>query len=259
MRKANNQIIFSASDLSNHIHCKHLTNLNYDVVQGLKEKPISNNKVLDVLRARGLDFENSFLSDLEAEGYVITKISQDEPETKQKTIDAMRNGVDFIYQARLSNNKWQGWADFLVKVNLSSNFGNWSYEVIDTKLSTETRAGTILQIALYSEILAEIQGVLPENMRVRTPESKIIYRVNDYISYLRLIKKRLETAIVTPVETYPEPCSHCDVCNWWEHCNGIRRKDDHLSFIAGMGTSQIKEVKLHGVTMYVIKRKCTIA
>lgn len=124
MRKANNQIIFSASDLSNHIHCKHLTNLNYDVVQGLKEKPISNNKVLDVLRARGLDFENSFLSDLEAEGYVITKISQDEPETKQKTIDAMRNGVDFIYQARLSNNKWQGWADFLVKVNLSSNFGN---------------------------------------------------------------------------------------------------------------------------------------
>ena len=62
MRKANNQIIFSASDLSNHIHCKHLTNLNYDVVQGLKEKPISNNKVLDVLRARGLDFENSFLT-----------------------------------------------------------------------------------------------------------------------------------------------------------------------------------------------------
>ena len=53
MRKSNNQIIFSASDLSNHIHCKHLTNLNYDVVQGLKEKPISNNKVLDVLRERG--------------------------------------------------------------------------------------------------------------------------------------------------------------------------------------------------------------
>mgnify|MGYP000558870078 CR=1 FL=1 len=49
MRKAHIQIIFSASDLSNHIHCKHLTNLNYDVVEGLKEKPISNNKVLDVL------------------------------------------------------------------------------------------------------------------------------------------------------------------------------------------------------------------
>ena len=66
MRKSNNQIIFSASDLSNHIHCKHLTNLNYGVVQGLKEKPISNNKVLEVLRQRGIDFENSFLIELEA-------------------------------------------------------------------------------------------------------------------------------------------------------------------------------------------------
>lgn len=248
MRKAHNQIIFSASDLSNHIHCKYLTNLNYDVVEGLKEKPISNNKVLDVLRERGIDFENSFLIELESKGFSIVKIDQVEENARQKTIEAMHQGADYIYQARLSNEKWQGWADFLVKVNQSSNLGDWSYEVIDTKLSTETRAGTILQIALYSEIIAEIQGVLPENMRVRTPESEIVYRVNDYISYLRLIKKRLETAIATPVETYPEPCSHCDICNWWEHCNSIRRKDDHLSFIAGMGTSQIKEVKLHGVT-----------
>ena len=247
MRKAHNQIIFSASDLSNHIHCKHLTNLNYDVVQGLKDKPISTNRVLDVLRERGINFENSFLSDLETKGYVIIKISQDDPEARQRTIDAMSKGVDYIYQARLSNDKWQGWADFLIKVNQPSDLGGWSYEVIDTKLSTETRAGTILQIALYSEIIAEIQGVLPENMHVRTPESEIVYRVNDYISYLRLIKKRLEIAIKTPVETYPEPCSHCDICNWWEHCNGIRRKDDHLSFIAGMGTSQIKELKLQGV------------
>ena len=247
MRKSQNQIIFSASDLSNHIHCKHLTNLNYDVVQGLKEKPISNNKVLDVLRERGINFENSFLIELESKGLSIVKINQEEANAKQKTIEAMHQGADYIYQARLSNDIWQGWADFLVKVNQSSDLGDWSYEVIDTKLSTETRAGTILQIALYSEIITEIQGVVPENMRVRTPESEIVYRVNDYISYLRLIKKRLETAIVTPLETYPEPCSHCDICNWWEHCNSTRRNDDHLSFIAGMGTSQIKEVKLHGI------------
>lgn len=248
MRKSNNQIIFSASDLSNHIHCKHLTNLNYGVVQGLKEKPISNNKVLEVLRQRGIDFENSFLIELEAKGFSIVKIQQDELDAMQKTIDAMYQGVDYIYQARLSNEKWQGWADFLIKVDTPSNLGNWSYEVIDTKLSTQTRAGTILQISLYSEIIEEIQGVLPENMYVRTPESEISYRVNDYISYLRLIKKRLDIAITTPISTYPEPCSHCDICNWWEHCNSIRRKDDHLSFIAGMGTSQIKEVKLYGIT-----------
>lgn len=248
MRKSNNQIIFSASDLSNHIHCKHLTNLNYDVVQGLKEKPISNNKVLDVLRERGIDFENSFLIELETKGFSIVKIDPGEPNARQKTIDAMHHGVDYIYQARLSNDKWQGWADFLIKVATPSALGNWSYQVIDTKLSTQTRAGTILQISLYSEIIEEIQGLLPEYMHVRTPESELSYRVNDYVSYLRLIKKRLDNAIIAPIATYPEPCSHCDICNWWQHCNGIRREDDHLSFIAGMGTSQIKEVKQHGIT-----------
>ena len=248
MRKSNNQIIFSASDLSNHIHCKHLTNLNYDVVQGLKEKPISNNRVLDVLRERGIDFENSYLIELEDKGHSIVKIDSEEPNARQKTIDAMRQGADYIYQARLSNDKWQGWADFLIKVTTPSELGNWSYEVIDTKLSTQTRAGTILQISLYSEIIEEIQGLLPEYMHVRTPESELSYRVNDYISYLRLTKKRLDNAINIPIATYPEPCSHSIICNWWEHCNGIRRNDDHLSFIAGMGTSQIKEVKQHGIT-----------
>lgn len=247
MRKSKNQFIFSASDLSNHIHCKHSTKLNKDVVDGLLEKSINNNRVLDLLRERGVEFENAFLSSIEAQGHSIIKIDTNETDAQQKTINAMLQGIDYIYQARLCNDKWQGWADFLVKVLIPSKLGDWSYEVIDTKLSTHTRAGTILQIALYSEILEEIQGVLPEYMHVRTPENEINYRVNDYISYLRLIKKRLDTAILTPTSTYPEPCSHCDICNWWEHCNSIRRKDDHLSFIAGMGTSQIKEVKLHGV------------
>src|SRR5690606_18544844 len=129
MRKSNDTIIFSASDLSNHIHCKHLTQLNREVILGIKEKPYSNNKVLDVLRERGIDFENSYLNSLESSGLIITKINQDEPKAKDKTIEAMQRGDDYIYQARLSNGIWQGWADFLVKVPLVSQLGNWSYEI----------------------------------------------------------------------------------------------------------------------------------
>lgn len=247
MRKSNNQIIFSASDLSNHIHCKHLTSLNNGVLEGLLEKPVNNNRVLDVLRERGIEFENSFLTSLENEGCSVLKINPEESDPRQKTLQAMQDGFDYIYQARLGNDQWQGWADFLVKVPLPSNLGAWSYEVIDTKLSTHTRAGTILQITLYSQLLEEVQGVLPEYMHVRTPEGETDYRVNDYISYFRLIKKRLAADLQSPNETYPEPCSHCDICNWWEHCNKRRRADDHLSFIAGMGTSQMKELKFQSV------------
>lgn len=247
MKKSKNEIFLSASDLSNHIHCKHLTQLNKKVIDGHLEKPFFANRILDLLRERGDEFENSFLQKLEEDGYRVVKIDQNESGAKEKTTHAMRNGADYIYQARLSNKPWQGWADFLKKVEGKSNFGEWSYEVIDTKLSTQTRAGTILQITLYSELLTEIQGAMPEEMHVRTPDGEISYRVTDYLSYFRLTKKRLNDALIEPVETYPEPCSHCDICDWWEHCNKIRRKDDHLSFIAGMGNSQIKEVKTHGI------------
>ena len=247
MKKNNNEILLSASDLSNHIHCKHLTQLNKKVIDGHLEKPFFANRVLDLLRERGEDFEGSFLQTLENEGFRVVKIEKNYNEAKEKTIEAMRNGADYIYQASLSNKPWQGWADFLKKVEGKSNFGEWSYEVIDTKLSTQTRAGTILQITLYSELLSEILGEMPEKMHVKTPEGEISYRVKDYLSYYKLIKRKLGDALIVPVETYPEPCGHCDICNWWEYCNGIRRKDDHLSFIAGMGSSQIKELKAHGV------------
>lgn len=89
------------------------------------------------MRERGIDFENSFLVELESKGLSIVKIDQEEANAKQKTIEAMQQGADYIYQARLSNEKWQGWADFLIKVVTPSKLGNWSYEVIDTNYSTQ--------------------------------------------------------------------------------------------------------------------------
>ncbi|KIA82613.1 recombinase RecB [Kaistella solincola] len=247
MRKQKGKIIFSASDLANHIHCKHLTNLNHHAVTGVLEKSFTSNRSLILLRERGEEFEQAILSEYENGGKTVFKVDKDPAVAYKQTVAAMKSGYDFIYQARLSTQKWQGWADFLRKVEAPSNLGDWSYEVIDTKLSSNTRAGAILQIALYSEIIGEIQGRLPEYMYVKNPDEELEYRVNDYISYLRLIKKRLNAATQVPLETYPEPCSHCDICDWWEHCNKIRRNDDHLSFIAGMGSSQIKEVKSQGI------------
>ena len=50
----------------------------------------------------------------------------------------------------------------MLKVATESRFGPWSYEIIDTKLARETRSGTILQLGLYSELLAQTQGRPPE-------------------------------------------------------------------------------------------------
>ena len=249
MKKSNNQIIFSPSDLANHISCKHLTNLNKKAALGELKKPVYKNRVLEMLRERGINFEDDFLQQLRSEGKNIVEINPENSSAEQDTIAAMKNGADVIYQARLiDEGAWGGWADFILKVTSPSDLGDWSYEVLDTKLATETRAGTILQIALYSEKIGAIQGIMPEKMWVQNPEGKIEYRVDDYISFVRLTKRRLLEAIQNEKNTYPEPIAHCDICNWWEECNKKRRQDDHLGFVAGIGSAQIKEIRANNVT-----------
>lgn len=249
MKIKNEQLIYSPSDLSNFIHCKHLSRLDRSALYGEFEKPMYTNKVMLALREKGQKFEAEFLDTLRQQGKSIAEINPEDVNAFAKTKEALRNGVDVIYQARLGiDNEWWGWADFLIRVDAPSDLGDYSYEVMDTKLATETKAATIIQISLYSEALAVLQGKMPEMMWVKTPEDEISYRVSEYGAYVRLVKRRfLEAMQQTESNTYPEVVSHCDVCSWWEHCNRKRRGDDHLSFVAGMGKSQIKEVGMHGI------------
>ncbi len=249
MKNTNNQLIYSPSDLSAHASCKHLTQLNKQHARGEIGAPeVYTNKVLIMLREKGKEFEAKHLEKLKEQGNVVVEINYDDPHAETKTIDAMKAGADVIYQARLKEEgKWNGWADFLIKVERPSNLGEWSYEVWDTKLANETKAGTILQIGLYSERIARIQGVNPEQMGVIKPEGEEPYRYDEYAAYIRLVKRNLEDAIANDYETYPEPVSHCDVCNWWKNCTKVRRQDDHLTFVAGMGKTQMREFRLNDV------------
>jgi uncharacterized protein len=35
---------------------------------------------------------------------------------------------------------------------------------------------------------------------------------------------------------------HCSICRWWAECDGQRRKDDHLSLVAGISKLQQKQL-----------------
>src|SRR5690606_2244191 len=133
------------------------------------------------------------------------------------------------------------------KVRNVSDFGDWSYQVWDTKLATNTRASTILQIGLYTQRLSEIQGIDPEFMGVIKPDGEEIYRYHDYTAYIRLVQENLENSLGVDSDTYPDPVPHCDICIWWKRCNGQRRADDHLTFVAGMGKNQTLELASQNV------------
>lgn len=161
----------------------------------------------------------------------------------------MEAGRTVIVQGALLHEGWSGRADVLRRVGTPSRLGAWSYEVTDTKLARETKAGTILQLCLYSELVARVQGREPEYMDVVPPWTEFTpqrYRYHDFVAFYRKAKRGLEAWVATPnAIAYPEPKPHCDICRWAPACDRRRRDDDHLCLVADITKVQITELKRH--------------
>ena len=54
----------------------------------------------------------------------------------------------------------------LLRGDGESRFGAWKYEPVETKLAKTTRGATLIQLCLYADLLAEVQGASPEILRV---------------------------------------------------------------------------------------------
>jgi len=256
MRSIGITLELSASDLSQFLGCRHRTALDMALAFGLRDAPSWVDPVLLVLQQRGLDHERSHADALRAQGLVVSDISeQSGDDAVASSVEALRSGVDAILQPALRDGRWFGRPDVLRRVRMQSALGAWSYEVIDTKLAKETRGGTVLQLALYSDMLGRTQGVLPDSFHVVTPNPTTpvhTFRVHDFSAYFRLIRRRLEeTSLEAPdaiaTANYPEPVEQCEVCRWWSVCNKRRRDDDHLSFVAGVSRLQSTELQAAGV------------
>ena len=82
----------------------------------------------------------------------------------------MRDGADVIFQATFFDGRWRGHADFLFKRpdRPSPALGSWSYDIADTKLARSVKGGAILQMCVYADLLAAVQGIAPEWLYVIT-------------------------------------------------------------------------------------------
>ena len=205
---------------------------------------------LEVIRELGLRHEARYLGFLREEGREVLHLggAEDEARALEETRRAMDRGVEVIAQGALVGQAWLGRPDVLRRVPKPSNLGNWSYEAYDCKLARETKATTMLQLSFYSELLGHMQGVDPELMWVVAPGHAFAgegYRVAEYAAYYRYVKSRLEKVCAggQAEESYPEPCTHCNVCRWFQECDTRLRKDDHLSLVAGIRRLQRNQLE----------------
>jgi uncharacterized protein len=249
VRIAEETLVLAATDLSNFLACQHRMGMDLAAATGKIAVPVTPlDAALKLLREKGAAHERAYVDHLRAQGLTVVEISTDAlPDMRvTKTLDALKSGPDVVYQGAFKGQGWIGYADVLRKVQCAtgtrSSFGDFYYEPYDMKLARETKGGTILQLALYADLLAEVQGFPPERFFVVTPGKDFIvqeYRLAEYAAYFRMVRAQMLKALAKGPdallsESYPEPVEHCDVCRWWDPCNKRRRDDDHLSFIAGV-------------------------
>lgn len=236
--------MLSATAIANFLACQHLTTLDRAEAAGEIKKDFFPDPGLELLIQLGFKHEQAYLTGLQEKGLDIVEIPTDMSRTDAvaATIAALHEGVDVVYQPVFEDGDWYGRADFLKRVETQSALGDWSYEVIETKLARSTKVRAIIQLCHYSDLLSRIQGTLPDLMHVVLGGGTLPheYQTNHYLAYFRKIKRESMEAFEAKPSTYPEPNEHCRVCDWFGRCDGQWRADDSLTLVAGVSRNQRK-------------------
>ncbi len=251
MHERSGQLFFAPTDLSRFLSCRHLTSLSRSVALGEQSRPPEyEDPRLEALIEAGRKHEAVILERYRAESRTVEIVDRDTPERRARTLDAMRRGVDVIYQGLLAHGPWSGYPDFLVRVPRRSTLGGWSYEVVDAKLATVPKADAVLQIAVYSRLLEKAQGGVPVHMHLELGrhQGRESFRVTDFAAFERALVRQLDEHCAAPSDTYPEPVEFCERCDWNAACKDRRRADDHLSLVANTTRHQRRRLETQGIT-----------
>ena len=281
MRYATDQLVFSPSDLVVflesefaawmnrwHVECR---NGNKAVVnemglplgiklKGLACKQDEDDAQGDLVAKMGTDHELAFLKQLQDNGHHVEDMNTVAAEDQVKaTIEAMRNGAEFIFQARLKHGQFEGFADFLVRMQGKSKFGQHHFEVLDTKLARSVKPYFIVQLCSYSEMVEAVQGIMPAAFSVvlgNGEQAKLT--VQNFLYYFRSLQRRfLSFQDTFSPANFPHPGLSGSHGHWSTFATQYLEATDHLSQVANITSPQIKKLEAAGIVTLTNLTKTT--
>lgn len=254
MRTDGNHLLFSASDLVSFLGCAHSTALDLDhLATPAADVRDEGDPYLELLAEKGLAHERAYLASLQSQGKNVREIPGEDHSLDERvrlTKEAMAAGYDAIYQGALLSPPWHGYADFLLRIDVPSSLGSYSYEVADTKLAHSAKPKHVIQLCIYSTLVAEAQGVLPSSTHIVLGNGTTVsLKLTDFLHYTTIARRRFEDFVsLAPKETRAEPCGHCQFCRWSDRCSGEWEAQEHLSLVASISRAQITKLRDENVT-----------
>src|SRR5215470_15597711 len=111
MKVLNGQLRLAATDVSNHLACRHLTQLELSVARGERDAPEWAAPDLKVIQELGLRHERAYLNYLEEKRKLSVVRLPEKASDKDllaETLRLMDDGADVIAQGALGNARWFG-------------------------------------------------------------------------------------------------------------------------------------------------------
>ncbi len=233
--------------LKKYLGCK------YIIFNEINEKKLNLKKIElninDKLRfEKGNQHEKNYLKELKKKHKKVLDLKKPDltrEEKISKTIQAMKEGWDIIHGGWLKKDKWTGEFDFLIiNKELKSKFGDYSYEVIDTKYSNKPKPDHIIQLGMYTYMLENTQGVLPKRFTIVLKDMvRENVQVNQVNEFFKIHRENYEKFVGNGVDKQkPERCSFCSTCEWQEECEKIWIKEDNLNQVGGLTKVHLKKL-----------------
>ena len=163
MRIDHETLVLAPTDLATFLACRHCIGLDLAVARGelTVSKPVDPHA--EMLRRRGEAHERQHVESLRAQGRRVVEIDpgRELPPTvrRARTIEAMKDGADVIVQARLADGDLGGYADILLRVAEAQR--RWATGPTRRRTPSSRarpKAGPILQLSAYSDLVGRIQG-----------------------------------------------------------------------------------------------------
>ena len=182
---------------------------------------------------RGRDYEAVFVAGLEA--IEPRYPARDFAAGSEATLQLLREGVGWIYQAVLQHGDRLGLPDLLRRLPGASALGDHHYEVVDVKTSGRARGDQILQVVFYSRLLEAVQGRLPEHGALVLKDGREErFAIADYLAVADDVMAELQRLQLDPSPARPFLQPGCDSCHWNHHCLPELETRGDLSLVQGM-------------------------
>ncbi len=251
------QRLLTPSKITAWLDCEHYLALRHEVETGQRAEPNPEyGSFARLLRDKGQQHETDCLADYRRDGKTVFAVPpRDNGETFEHWVTRVGNPLDgshdVIYQMPFIHDGTRGVADFVVKV-LHPHTGAVSYEPVDAKLArAEAKPGHVLQLCFYADAIEALTGTRPHRMQLWLGSGEIeSLIVEEYAPYWRRLRGQLTAALAVgpPSGTVPEPCAHCDFCEFRHVCTTRWRDEDSLIYIAGIRAPERAVLAEHGVT-----------